>query len=76
MASMINYYGVNLPVMPEGQVALGAMVCIKVLNEDGVTVYKEYKSPELHSVEGLGMAHTLVNSLEKACMAGAQSRPE
>lgn len=70
-----DYYGTALPKLNDDEVALGSVVMLKVMTADGRVVYREYKSPEIHAVEALGMAETMSDSLRQACMAGAQRPP-
>lgn len=58
----VNYAGVDLPVPEEGEVALGAVVLMKVLTVEGHVQYREFNSKELHPVEALGMADTFADS--------------
>lgn len=71
-----DYYGTKLPKLGDDDVVLGSLVMIKMMNSDGKTVYREYRSSEIHPVEALGMVHTMTNSLEQACMAGATRPPQ
>lgn len=55
--------GVYLHDLPDGVVPLATVMSIKALNPDGRPTYYERWSPDLHSVEALGMATTLADSL-------------
>jgi hypothetical protein len=72
-----DYYGTKLPKLKDDEVALGAVVMIKLMTAEGNVVYREYKAPEIHPVEALGMVTTMQDSIKAVCMAGAnrQQRP-
>jgi len=67
-----NYYGVNLPKIDEGNIALGAVVSLKIMNAEGQVGYKEYKSSEIHAIEALGMVETFSDSIRYAIMRNTQ----
>lgn len=71
-----DYYGVPLPMLADGEMALGAVICLKQMDHDGSIVYREYLSPGLHAVEGLGMLETHCDTLRYLLMAGRHRATE
>lgn len=65
-----DYYGIPLPHLSEGQVPLGAIVSIKTIDSDGKIMYQEFKSPDLHAIEGLGMLDTFADTLRAHIRSG------
>lgn len=63
MSEYWDYYGVPLPKLPNGQVPIGAVVSIKSIDESGHINYQEFKSPEIHAIEALGMLDTFQDTL-------------
>lgn len=68
------YAGVKLPDLAEGELAMDAIVLVKVLDAGGVVRYREYKSNSLHAVEALGMVATMEDTLRAGIMGGAGGR--
>lgn len=66
------YAGLELPEPAEGEFATDALILLKVITPTGVK-YREWKSPDLHPIEALGMVETCRDTLKKLCMEG--SRP-
>lgn len=71
---MTQYNGVNLPDPPPGEIALGAVVLIKIMKGNGEIAYRECTSDSLHPIEMLGMTETFKDTL-KAQIMGTLQRP-
>lgn len=71
---MIHYNGVDLPDPQEGEMALGAVVLLKLMNANGKIMYRECTSDSLHCVEMLGMVETFRDTLKQTIM-GTIRRP-
>ncbi len=67
----MKYQGLDLPDERDDEVALEAIVLLKVLTKDGVIHYREYKTASLHAIEALGMATTLRDTLATYIMRSA-----
>lgn len=68
------YAGLKLPDLADGELAMDAIVLVKVLDGEGVVRYREYKSASLHAVEALGMVATMEDTLRAGIMGGARGR--
>ena len=68
------YAGVKLPDLAEGELAMDAIVLVKILDAEGQVRYREYKSATLHSVEALGMVATMEDTLRSGIMGGARGQ--
>lgn len=67
-----DYYGLPLPMLDDEQVPLGAVVAIKTIDKNGQIAYQEFKSPDLHAIEALGMLDTFTDTLRTQIMASAR----
>lgn len=66
----MNYAGIELAEPREGELALGAVVLMKVIDAEGNLNYREWKSADLHWVEGLGMLDTARDTFKQVIMNG------
>lgn len=71
----MNYFGIDLPDVAEGEVPLDAVVLLKVMAADGRICYREWKSTNLHPIEALGMTETFRDTLKMAIMSGSRPTP-
>lgn len=71
-SEFVGYYGCLLPVLKEGSVALGAVVLVKVMDEEGAICYHEFASG-IMAVEQLGMLETASDTV-RAQITGAGRR--
>lgn len=71
----LDYYGVALPKLEDDHIPLGAVVALKSIDKDGRIVYQEFKSPEIHAIEALGMLDTFTDTMRHHIM-GAAKRAE
>ena len=69
----MDYNGVRLPEPAEGEIALGAIVLMKVMRADGEITYRELTSDNLHPIEMLGMIETARDTLKAVCMGRLRS---
>lgn len=65
---MANFYGIDLPELPEGAIPIDMVMLFKWVDPEGKVKYSEMKSAKLHPVEALGMLTTAVDSLRALCM--------
>lgn len=72
---MTHYAGMNLPDPQPEEVALGAVVLMKIMKADGSVTYREVADMEgaLHPVEMLGMVETFSDSLRQLIMGRYQA---
>lgn len=70
----MDYAGVELPDPRDGEMALGAVVLMKVMNPDGSIVYRECTSDSIHAIEMLGMVETFRDTLKHTIMGGIRTR--
>lgn len=70
-SSFFGYYGVSLPKLKDGSVALGAMVLIKVMDEEGGICYHEFASGVM-AVEQLGMLETASDTVRAQIMGSGR----
>lgn len=70
--NFLDYYGTALPKLDKGSMAVGAVVALKIINEDGHVQYQEFKSPEIHAIEALGMLDTFQDTLRSHIMSQAK----
>lgn len=63
-----DYYGVPLPKFDDGSLPLGCVVTMKVMDKDGHIGYREFKSPDIHAVEALGMLDTFSDTMRQHIM--------
>lgn len=68
----LNYAGIELPGMADDEIAISAVVLLKVIRPDGRLSYREFKSPDLHLMEALGMATTYTDTCRQLLMKGAR----
>lgn len=66
---VFDYYGVQLPTLEDGDVALEAVVLMKMMTKDGHHIYREFKSPTLHPMEALGMATSFTDTMRDKLMS-------
>lgn len=71
----MDYCGMNLPEPEPGEMALGAVVLMKVMKSDGTIKYREMTTDALHAIEMLGMTETFRDTLKQAIMGGTQHGP-
>lgn len=69
--TIINYYGCNLPALPEKSIAVGMNLQIKVMDEDGAIGYHEFSSG-LSSMEQLGMLDSAADTVRLNIMKGCR----
>lgn len=69
------YCGIELPEPAEGEIAMEAVVLVKVMTKEGKITYREWASAALHPIEALGMASTFQDTLRATIMAGARGTP-
>lgn len=62
------YGNVELPDFNDGDIVIEAVVLAKVITVEGKTVYREWKSSDLHPVEALGMVTTMEDTLRAMIM--------
>lgn len=67
-----NYYGVPLPTLGEGCLALGAILSVKYIDANGKIRFQEWKTPDLHSIEALGMIETFKDTVKSNIMNASQ----
>ena len=67
-----DYYGVPMPKLKEGEIALGCVISMKYIDETGKIVYHEFKSPDIHAIEGIGMLETFRDTLKMHIMQSAR----
>lgn len=72
MSKGLNYYGVQLPELKEGELCMDALVMLKILDAEGATKYREFKSATLHPIEALGMSTTLGDTLRNGLMGSVR----
>lgn len=67
----LDYYGVQLPVMELDKVVEGAIVLLKVLNEDGVVSYHEF-SCGISGMEQIGMLSSAEDTVREQFRSGVR----
>lgn len=68
------YGNVHLPEPGEGEMVIEAIVLSKVIDKDGKTRYREWKSEDLHPIEALGMIETARDTVKSLCMGRLTQR--
>ena len=69
--AVINYYGCNLPVLPDKSIAVGMTLQIKVMDEEGHIGYHEF-STGLSNMEQLGMLESASDTVRAGIMRGTR----
>jgi hypothetical protein len=67
----MNLGSLSVPDPDEGWIYLDAVLLIKCLDDNGNIRYREMKSPNLTSIEALGMATTYIDTLRANIMRAA-----
>ena len=70
----VVYAGIQLPEPEEGEMALAAVVLLKLIDAHGAIRYREFRSAELHPMEALGMATSFTDTCRSHLMRGARPR--
>jgi len=70
----INYAGLTLPDVEEGEVPVAAVVLLKVITAEGTVSYRECKSADLHYMEALGMATTFTDTCRQSLLRSSRPR--
>lgn len=65
---MGNVYGIPVPDLPDGALAVDIVLLCKWVDVDGKVKYSEMKSSSLHQIEALGMVTTAADTLRAMCM--------
>jgi hypothetical protein len=73
---MSDVYGVPIPDLPDGYIALDALVLVKAITPDGDIRYLESRSQALTPVEALGMLVTGGDTFRANLIAGTRQRYE
>lgn len=69
--SLSEVFGLPIRELPEGWVALDAVVLVKGINSDGQVRYAELSTATLSPVESMGMATTYIDSCRLLLMRHA-----
>lgn len=65
---MADIYGIPVPDLPDGALAVDIVLLCKWVDTDGKVKYSEMKSSSLHQIEALGMVTTAADTLRAMCM--------
>lgn len=63
-------FGVSIPTLPDGAVALEAIVLVKGVSPEGASMWWEVRSAGLSRQEALGMAITFADTLRASLVGG------
>jgi len=67
---MAELFGIQIKDMPQGWIALDAVILVKGLSESGQVRYLEMTTQTLNPVESLGMATTFADTCRTIIMRG------
>lgn len=70
---MAEIYGLRVRDLPEGWIALDAIVLVKGLNADGQVRYAEVATGALGPVECIGMATTFIDTCRDILQKGTRT---